>query len=59
MVNLTIKDEDITQLFLDETEKKFYVSDHLGSIQVFGFNSGKLIKQLEFHSKEISYISVD
>lgn len=44
MVNLTKKDEDITNFSLDETEKKFIVSDHMGSILMFGYNSGKLIK---------------
>lgn len=46
MVNLTKKDEDITNFALDETEKKFYVSDHMGSVQMFGYNSGKIIKPL-------------
>ena len=59
MVNLTKKDEDITNFALDETEKKFYVSDHLGSIQIFGYNSGKQIKQLQHHTKEVSCIMVD
>ena len=44
MVNLTKKDEDITHFLLESTEKRFLVSDHLGSIQAFGFNSGKVMK---------------
>lgn len=59
MINLTRKDEDITQFILDESEKKFFVADHMGSIQLFGYNSGKLIKQLHFHSKEVSYMAID
>lgn len=59
MVNLTRKDEDITSVVLDETEKRFFVSDHMGSLQLFGYNSGKLIKPLQHHKKEVSFIAHD
>lgn len=59
MVNLTKRDEDITQFILEDSEKRFLVSDHLGTIQAFGFNSGKVMKQFLGHNKEINSIAID
>jgi len=59
MVHLSQRDEDITYIQLDQSEKGFIVSDHVGTINSIGFTSGKLTKQYVGHSKEVFYTKLD
>lgn len=49
-----ITKSDITAMCLNENHRKLFVADHEGSIRLYDLLTGRLLKELSPHPKEVS-----
>eukprot|EP00743_Colponemidia_sp_Colp-15_P009230 GILK01010078.1.p1 GENE.GILK01010078.1~~GILK01010078.1.p1 ORF type:complete len:1529 (+),score=350.86 GILK01010078.1:164-4750(+) len=54
--DLVEKEKELTAFCLDDRNRKFFLGDHKGDIRVCSFSNGGIIKGMDKHKREVSYL---